>query len=76
MRHGHHGNVRVGDVQRLLEACGFELDRVTGSHHIYVHPESPATLSLQDVKGEAKPYQIRQFLHLVERYDLIPEDLT
>ncbi len=27
-------------------------------------------LNLQDVGGEAKPYQIRQFLRLVERYDL------
>jgi hypothetical protein len=27
-------------------------------------------VNLQQVKGEAKPYQIRQFLRLVERYDL------
>jgi len=30
----------------------------------------PELLNLQDVKGEAKPYQARQLLHLIERYDL------
>jgi len=28
---------------------------------------------LQEVKGEAKPYRIRQFLRLVERYNLTLE---
>jgi len=31
-------------------------------------------VNLQDVNGEAKPYQIRQFLRLVERYNLRLED--
>ena len=30
--------------------------------------------NFQDVKGEAKPYQIRQFLRLIERYNLKLED--
>jgi predicted RNA binding protein YcfA (HicA-like mRNA interferase family) len=76
LRAGDHGNVRFRDLQRLLDVCGFELDRVTGSHHIYVHPKCAITLNLQDVKGDAKPYQIRQFIRLAERYDLLPEDLT
>jgi predicted RNA binding protein YcfA (HicA-like mRNA interferase family) len=29
-------NVRFADAQRLAEALGFELDRVRGSHHIYL----------------------------------------
>jgi len=29
---------------------------------------------LQDVRGQTKPYQIRQFLRLVERYALSLED--
>jgi hypothetical protein len=32
--------------------------------------KAEALLNLQNVKGEAKPYQIRQFLRLVERYNL------
>lgn len=69
---GGHANVRFLDFQRLVEACGFELDRVTGSHHIFVHPDIPTLLNLQDVGGHAKPYQVRQFPRLVERYDLRP----
>jgi len=46
-----------------------------GSHHIFVHGELSELLNLQNVGGEAKPYQIRQFLRLVERYNLIMEDL-
>jgi len=49
---------------------GFELRRPRGSHHIFIHPEVPELLNLQEVRGEAKPYQIRQFLRLVERYAL------
>jgi hypothetical protein len=41
-------------------------------HHVFVHPEIPELISLQAVRGQAKPYQIRQFLKLVERYDLKP----
>jgi len=43
---------------------------VRGSHHIYRHPQVNEKLNLQPVGGEAKPYQIRQFLVLVEKYHL------
>jgi len=67
-------NVPFPDFQKLLEACGFELDRVRGSHHIYLHPQVAEKLNLQPVRGEAKPYQIRQFLALAEKYHLKPEE--
>lgn len=63
-------NVPFRDIRGLVEACGFRLSRVSGSHHIFEHPEVPVLLNLQEVAGEAKPYQIRQFLRLVERYNL------
>lgn len=75
MTAGDHSNVKFVDLQRLVEACGFELDRVSGSHHIYTHPTATVTLNLQVVAGQAKPYQVRQFLRLIQRYDLLPEDL-
>ena len=58
----------------MVEGFGFRLDRVSGSHHIFVHPEIPELVNIQEVKGEAKPYQIRQFLRLIERYNLNLED--
>ena len=58
----------------MVEGFGFRRARVTGSHHIFVHPAIAECLNLQDVRGEAKPYQIRQALRLVERYNLTLED--
>jgi predicted RNA binding protein YcfA (HicA-like mRNA interferase family) len=57
-------------MRRLVDAFGFELRRTSGSHHVFAHPDVAELLNLQDVKGQAKPYQIRQFLRLVERYAL------
>jgi len=54
----------------VVEGFGFRLSRVSGSHHIYVHPGVPEPVNLQKLEGKAKPYQIRQFLKLVEMYNL------
>lgn len=71
---GHLENVRFGDLERLIEALGFGLDRVRESHHIYRHPSIRERLNLQDRGGCSKPYQLRQLLELIERYDLELED--
>jgi len=63
-------NIRFSDMVALVEAFGFRLSRVSGSHHIFVHAEVHELVNLQEVDGKAKPYQIRQFLRLVERYNL------
>ena len=67
-------NVAFGDMINMVEGFGFRLARVSGSHHIFSNPGIPELVNLQEVKGEAKPYQIRQFLRLVERYNLRLED--
>lgn len=59
---------------KLLEAFGFTLARVNGSHHIFSHPAIPEVVNIQNLKGKAKPYQIRQFLTLVEIRNLTFED--
>jgi len=63
-------NVQFRDMMSLVEAFGFRLSRINGSHFIFVHPEIPELVNLQEHKGKAKPYQVRQFLQLVEQYDL------
>ena len=63
-------DIRFKEIVALAEAFGFHLSRVSGSHHIFVHPQVPELVNLQNVNGKAKPYQIRQFLQLVERYNL------
>ncbi len=70
---GNYANVRFVDLTRLVEACGFELVRVSGSHHIFAHADIPSLINLQEVGGTAKPYQVRQVLRVLERYDLHPE---
>jgi len=63
-------NVRFSEAIALAEAFGFRLDRINGSHHIFIHPEIPELLNLQNDNGKAKPYQIKQLLQLVEEYNL------
>lgn len=67
-------NVPFADIADLAQGFGFGLLRQSGSHRIYAHPAINEQLNLQDVRGEAKAYQIRQFLRLVERYNLRLED--
>jgi len=54
----------------LIEAFGFRLARVSGGHHIFSHAGIPELVNMQNRKGKAKPYQIRQFLELVEQHNL------
>jgi predicted RNA binding protein YcfA (HicA-like mRNA interferase family) len=67
-------NVRFADLCRVVEAFGYRLDRTNGSHHIYENPHTTRPLNLQSCKGEAKPYQIRQFLRDVEEFHLTLND--
>ena len=67
-------NIRFSEAVACAEAFGFKLDRVNGSHHIFVHPEIPELLNLQNVKGKAKPYQLKQFLQLIETHNLQMEE--
>ncbi len=76
LAHGALHNVRFRDAQTLVISLGFRLVRVKGSHHVFVHPKVPELLNLQDVRGEAKPYQLRQLLRLVRGYALELQDGT
>ncbi len=67
-------NIRFEDMVNLVEGFGFELSRNDGSHHIFVKSDIPELVNLQNVNGQAKPYQIRQFLKLIEKRNLKMED--
>ncbi len=45
-----------------------------GSHHIYSRNGIEELLNLQDVKGKAKPYQVKQLIKIIEKYGLLEED--
>ena len=67
-------NVSFREAVACAEAFGFCLLRTSGSHHIYGHPKIPRLINLQNVKGQAKPYQVKQLLKIIEEYNLSWEE--
>ena len=53
-------NVRFADFCGLIRGFGFRLDRISGSHHIFVHPNVPTLVNVQNVgntEGVLTPVQ-------------------
>lgn len=69
IRSGAKENVRFSDFEKLVEAHGFVFAGQEGSHKGYKH-SCGAVLNLQEKDGEAKPYQISQFLKIADAYGL------
>lgn len=67
-------NIQFNEMVTLIEAFGFSLSRISGSHHIFKHPEVPELINIQNMNGQVAPYQISQFLMIVEQYNLALED--
>jgi len=57
-------------MTKLLEAFGFELKRIKGSHHIYKHTDIPFLINIQNRKGNVKSYQANQFLDIIKEFKL------
>lgn len=66
-------NVRFERLCKIVEAFGFRFRGGKGSHRIYVREGIREMLNFQNVGGKAKPYQVRQFIKIVERYNLLEE---
>lgn len=62
------------DFERLLLAFGFTLDRIKGSHRNYKHVAVPRPLSVQPRGNMAKPYQVNQFLDMVQEFGLTMDE--
>jgi predicted RNA binding protein YcfA (HicA-like mRNA interferase family) len=58
------------ELQSLLEAFGYQLDRVRGSHHTYRHPVIGQRMQIQPKGKDAKDYQVQQFRTIVDRHGL------
>jgi len=67
-------NIRFSDMVNLVQGFGFTLSRTDGSHHIFTRPDISELVNLQNVKRQEKPYQMRQFLKLVEKHNLKLEE--
>ncbi len=67
-------NISFSDAVTIAKAFGFRLDRISGSHHIFICADFPELVNLQNHKGKAIAYQVKQMLQLIERYNLQMED--
>jgi len=67
-------NIKFDELVLLINAFGFRLDRVSGSHHIFKHSDVTGIVNIQNRNGKVPPYQIRQFLALVEENNLTLEE--
>ena len=60
-------NIKYSDFVNWLESNGFILDRVSGSHHIFVHPTIETPINVQKKKdGTVKAYQIKQTIKIID----------
>ena len=72
--YNNNKNVKFNDFVVLIEAFGFVSERTKGGHSIYKNHKINKHLNLQPKNGNAKPYQIEQFLEMVQNYNLDMED--
>jgi len=50
------------DLIRLLEADGWRLSRTRGSHHQFVHPRKPGTVTVPHPKKDLGPGLVHAIL--------------
>jgi Predicted periplasmic or secreted lipoprotein len=67
-------SVDFRDFLAMIEAFGFRHVRTKGSHQSFAHPECNALLVVQPKGKDAKRYQVREFLGIVEANGLTLDD--
>ncbi|VUT26531.1 MAG: hypothetical protein MASP_01558 [Candidatus Methanolliviera sp. GoM_asphalt] len=66
-------NVRFEELCTAAELFGFKFRGGKGSHRIFVKEGVREMLNFQNVKGKVKSYQVKQFIEIIERYNLMEE---
>ena len=66
-------NIRFNRLCNIAEEFGFKFRGGRGSHRIYVKKGIKEMLNFQNMHGKAKPYQVRQLIKVIEKYNLIEE---
>ena len=67
-------NVRFTELCKAAELFGFKFRGGRGSHVVYVREGVREILVFQNVKGKVKPYQVKQFLKIIEKYNLLEDE--
>ncbi len=55
--------MRFAQVKKVLEAKGYRLERIRGSHHVFVKPGCQNEI-VPVHHGKVKPYYVRQIQNL------------
>ncbi len=67
-------NLRFREFCTLIEYFDAVLRKTSSSHRVYKRGEEPQfTISIQDVDGMAKPYQVNQFINKLLELGLLKE---
>ena len=62
-------NMKFRDLQKLILDLGMIFQNQEGSHMRYRHPKG-AAVNIQNRKGNAKPYQVKQVRDMIIEYHL------
>ncbi len=62
-------NIRFVDLRTLMQYLGFS-ERIRGSHHLFNKEGIAEIVNLQNQRGNAKIYQVRQVRQLILKYKL------
>jgi hypothetical protein len=62
-------DVGFDDACRVARWLGFTASGGAGSHKAYSRPGEPMLLNFQNRNGKIKPYQARQLIAMVDRYE-------
>jgi predicted RNA binding protein YcfA (HicA-like mRNA interferase family) len=67
-------NVDVNDFIKIALFLGFTHRQGKGSHQVLGKKGIKEGIVFQDVRGKVKPYQVKQFLRLIEKYNIVQEE--
>jgi hypothetical protein len=62
--------IRFERLCKIARTLGFETRKGTGSHRVFFKEGIQEILNFQNEDGWAKAYQVRQFIKVIERYNL------
>lgn len=63
-------NIRFEDLRKVLIKLEF-VERVRGSHHIYIKKNIAEIINIQPNGDKAKAYQVKQVRELIINYKLV-----
>lgn len=65
----HPKTVRFADTYRIAEIIGFSRAGGKGSHTVYAKTGEPVILNFQNRDGYIIPYQARQLIEMMNKYE-------